>query len=185
MRGNSMGTEATAHRAGTTRPRGTAALRALAALTVGALAGCGGPGGVGAQSPDGDRAPEPRSVWTRWSVPAADGRDPAACSDGNCEIAVLEPVTVRFDGPAGTTTLSVTEVGPNLIEYVLKSGNNRSRSGVEGPGQVCLTVLRSHGSSTSCGGRGDGRPPAARPGAVVVQAATGEDGTALLHIVSD
>ncbi|MFD5491884.1 hypothetical protein ACFYY3_28965 [Streptomyces sp. NPDC001812] len=184
MRGNSMSTEATAHRAGTTRTRGAVALRALAVLTVGALAGCGGSGGVGAPSPDGDRAPEPRSASTQLPVPAADGHDTAVCSDGNCEIAVSEPVTVRFDGPAGTTTLSVTEVGPDRIEYVLKSGNGRSRNGVEGPGQVCLTVLRSHGSSTSCGGKGDGRPPAARPGAVVIRAATGEDGTALLHVVS-
>ncbi|MGY3200071.1 hypothetical protein [Streptomyces sp. TE5632] len=185
MRGNSMSMEATAHRAGTTRMRGTVALRVLAALTVGALAGCGGSGGVGAQSPDGDRTSESRSASAQPSVSAVDGHDTAACSDGNCEIAVFEPVTIRFDGPAGATTLSVTEVGPDRIEYALKSGNGQVKGGVEGPGQVCLTVLRSSGSSTSCGGPGDGRPPVARSAAVVIQAATGEDGTALLHVVSD
>ncbi|MBL3668249.1 hypothetical protein JL475_20065 [Streptomyces sp. M2CJ-2] len=185
MRGNSMSMEATAHRAGTTRMRGAVALRGLAALTAGALAGCGGPGGVGAQSPDGDRASEPRSASAQPSVSAADGHDTGACSDGNCEIAVFEPVTIRFDGPAGATTLSVTEVGPDRIEYALKSGNGRSKGGAEGPGQVCLIVLRSNGSSTSCGGEGDGRPPSAQPDAVVIRAATGEDGTALLHVVSD
>ncbi|WP_181383714.1 hypothetical protein [Streptomyces sp. NWU339] len=184
MRGNIMNTEATAHRAGTTRMRGAVALRVLAVLTVGALVGCGGPGGVGAQSPDGDRASESRSASAQLSVSAADGHDTAACSDGNCEIAVFEPVTIRFDGPAGTTTLSVTEVGPDRIEYALKSGNSQSKGGIEGPGQGCLVVLRSDGSSTSCGGMGDGRPPSARSDAVVVQAATGEDGTALLRVVS-
>lgn len=184
MRGNSMSMEARAHRAGTTRRRGAVALRVLAVLTVGALAGCGGSDGVGGQSPDGDRASEPRSASAQPSVPAADGHDTDACSDGNCEIAVFEPVTIRFDGPTGATALSVTEVGPDRIEYALKSGNGRSRNRVEGPGQVCLTVLRSNGSSTSCGGKGDGRPPVARPDAVVIRAATGEDGTALLHVVS-
>lgn len=180
MRGNTMGMAATAHRAGTAWTRRAVVLRALAVLTAGVLTGCGGPGDAGAPSPDGDRTASAQPP-----VPAAGGHDTAACSDGNCEITVHEPVTLRFDGPAGATTLSVTEVGPDRIGYVLKSGNSRSKGMTEGPGQGCLIVLRAHGSSTSCGGTGDGRPPAARSGAVVVQVVPGEDGTALLRVVSD
>ncbi|WP_406728991.1 hypothetical protein WJ438_36580 [Streptomyces sp. GD-15H] len=197
MRGDVMGMRAAARRTGTTRTRRAVACSALAVLSAVALVGCGGSDEASAGSSDGDRpsesrsAPDPstspsadRTASAQPSVSAADGHDAAACSDGNCEIAVSEPVTIRFDGPAGSTILSVTEVGPDRIEYALKSGNGQSEGGAEGHGQGCLTVLRSNGSGTSCGGMGDGRPPSAQSDAVVIQAATGEDGTALLHIVS-
>ncbi|MER5993600.1 hypothetical protein [Streptomyces viridosporus] len=182
-------------RAGTRRRAGAAAaLTLLAAVTA---LGCGGPdeqdgtfrGGDGRvpQSRSASPSPKPpsagRAARAEPSVPAADGHDVGACADGNCEIAVSEPVTLRFGGPAGSVTLSVTGVGPNRIEYTVKSGNGRSRAGVGGPGQGCLTVLRGNGSGTSCGPVGT-RPPRAETGAVVVRAATGEDGTALLHVVS-
>ncbi|MFI6931921.1 hypothetical protein [Streptomyces sp. NPDC050287] len=54
-----------------------------------------------------------------------------------------------------------------------------------GPGQGCITVLRSHGSGNSCGGLGKAGRPGPQPDAVVIQAAAGEDGTALVHIVSN
>ncbi|WP_121708737.1 hypothetical protein, partial [Streptomyces sp. E5N91] len=119
------------------------------------------------------------------SAAAADGTDVGACTDGNCEIAVTEPVTIHFRGPAdgSRTTLSVTTVGPNEIEYEVKSGSNRSKGGASGPGQGCLTYLREHGSGNSCGTL-DSTRPSPRPDAVVIQATTGADGTALLHIVS-
>ncbi|MGQ5593080.1 hypothetical protein ACUJ8N_15835 [Streptomyces sp. ESR1.13] len=93
-------------------------------------------------------------------------------------------MTVDFPGPDGITraTLSVTEVAPNKIEYEVTSGNNRSETGANGPGQGCLTYLRAHGSGNSCGALGPTRP-SPQPGAVVIQATTGTDGTALLHIV--
>ncbi|KAF3469480.1 hypothetical protein GL259_04425 [Streptomyces sp. Tu 3180] len=147
------------------------------------MAGCGGPDRQSGASRGGDgQASEPRSAQP--PVPAADGHDVGACADGDCEIAVSRPVTVRFEGPSGSATLSVTEVGPNRIEYTVRSGNGRSRAGAEGPGQGCVTVLRGNGSGNSCG-PADARPPRAPTGAVVVQAATGKDGTALLRIVSD
>ncbi|MFF4914386.1 hypothetical protein [Streptomyces tendae] len=126
-------------------------------------------------------APQPSSP----SPSPADGTDVGACTDGNCEIAVTEPVTIRFPAPddAGRATLSVTKIGPNEIEYEVKSGNNRSTGGAEGPGQGCLTYLRDRGSGNSCGTL-DPTRPSPRPGAVVIQATTGTDGTALLHIVS-
>ncbi|WP_454366547.1 hypothetical protein [Streptomyces ambofaciens] len=115
----------------------------------------------------------------------ADGSDIRACTDGSCEIAVTEPVTIRFRAPgdAGRATLSVTKVGPNEIEYEVKSGNNRSSGGASGPGQGCLTYLRERGSGNSCGTLAPVRP-SPQPGAVVIQATTGTNGTALLHIVS-
>lgn len=118
------------------------------------------------------------------SVSAADGHDVGACADGDCEIAVSEKVTFRFKGPRGTATLTVTEVGPNKVAYTVKSGSGRAKGGATGPGQGCVTVLRANGSGNSCGGLGDATRPSPQPDAVVIQAATGEGGTATLHIVS-
>jgi hypothetical protein len=117
-------------------------------------------------------------------VSAADGQDVGACADGNCEIAVSHLLTVRFKGPAGPATLSVTKLGPNTVEYTVKSGSGHSSGGAGGPGQGCITVLRANGSGNSCGALGEGRP-SRQPNAVVIQVATGQAGTAILDIVSD
>jgi hypothetical protein len=161
-------------------------LAALIALT--ASAGCGGDSDEPAKaSPrpserpseaDSPEGPKP-------SVSAADGRDITACADGNCEIAVSEPVKIPFKGPRGPATLTVTEVGPDTIAYTVKSGNGQSKGSASGPGQGCITVLRSNGSGNSCGGLGAAGRPSPQPDAVVIQAATGEDGTAVLQLVSD
>ncbi|MFD5649902.1 hypothetical protein [Streptomyces sp. NPDC127039] len=163
------------------------ALTALAALTALTTAACGStreadgePPRTPRASPTASRpAPEPPSA------SPADGTDVSACSDGNCEIAITEPVTIHFRGPGddGRATLSVTTVGPNEIEYEVKSGNTRSNGGASGPGQGCLTYLRDRGSGNSCGTL-DSTRPSPLPDAVVIQATTGADGTALLHIVS-
>lgn len=171
----------------------------LAVLTAVAVAGCGGSDGSDDSDgkSSGDRSASEsrtagaspdtsadRTASATPSVTAADGDDIGACADGDCEVAVSEPVTIRFKGPRGTATLSVTEVGRNKVEYAVKSGSGRSKGGAGGPGQGCITVLRSNGSGNSCGGVGDD-PPSAQPDAVVIQLAGGPDGTALLHIVSD
>jgi hypothetical protein len=98
---------------------------------------------------------------------------------------VSEPVKIPFKGPRGPATLSVTEVGPNAIAYTVKSGNGQSKGSASGPGQGCITVLRSNGSGNSCGGLGAAGRPSPQPDAVVIQAAGGEDGTAVLQLVSD
>ncbi|WP_399888121.1 hypothetical protein ACGH7X_24995 [Streptomyces sp. BBFR51] len=172
------------------------ALAALTALTALTAAAC-------SKSPDTDAAPSspperptatssatqsPPPEHTRKPEPpapsAADGRNTDACTDGNCEITVTKPVTIRFKGPDGTAaTLSVTEVGPDKIEYEVKSGNGQSKGGASGAGQGCITVLRPNGSGNSCGGL-PGTRPSAQPNAVVIQATTGANGTALLHIVT-
>ncbi|WP_223180340.1 hypothetical protein [Streptomyces griseicoloratus] len=96
---------------------------------------------------------------------------------------MTDPVTIRFPGPGGPATLSVTEVGPNRVAYTVTSGSNRSQAGASGPGQGCVTVLRVNGGGNSCGGP-VGAGPSAEPGSVVIRAVAGEDGTALLRIVS-
>ncbi|MFG2683016.1 hypothetical protein [Streptomyces sp. NPDC048392] len=158
---------------------------ALVALTALTAAACNGADGTDAtpstppERPTASPAPRPEPS----SVSAADGHDIDACTDGDCEIAVSKPVTIRFEGPHGPATLSVTEVGSNRIEYEVTSGNGQSKGGASGPDQGCLTILRKNGSGNSCGDLTTTRP-SARPGAVVIQATTGADGTALLHIVS-
>ncbi|MFH8895382.1 hypothetical protein ACH4HG_03105 [Streptomyces coeruleorubidus] len=177
-----------------TKPRGLrrtgVVLAALFALT--AAAGCGSdsdepakassPPSERPSTPDSPKRPQPTP---EPSVSAADGSDITACADGNCEIAVSEPVRIPFKGPRGPATLSVTEVGPNSVAYTVKSGNGQSKGSVSGPGQGCITVLRNNGSGNSCGGLGDAGRPSPQPDAVVIQAAAGEDGTAILHLVSD
>ncbi|WP_404793691.1 hypothetical protein [Streptomyces tendae] len=165
-------------------------LMTLAALTALTTTACGNTQDPNDDEPAPATTPRDRPTTSR-SAPQppssspADGTDAGACTDGNCEIAVTEPVTIRFPAPgdAGRATLSVTKVGPNEIEYEVKSGNNRSNGGASGPGQGCLTYLRDRGSGNSCGTLDPARP-SPRPGAVVIQATTGTDGTALLHIVS-
>jgi len=136
-------------------------------------------------SPPPDSSADPTGT-THPPVSAADGRDVGACADGDCQVLVSEPVTVRFKGPSGAAvTLKVTKVGPNEVAYTVKSGHGQSKGSARGPGQGCITVLRSNGSGNSCGGLGDGARPSAQPGALVIQAATGEAGTAIVDIVSD
>lgn len=160
-------------------------LTALTALTTTACSDTQQPNDAEPPPTPRDRPTTSHPAPTPPSPSPADGTDVGACTDGNCEIAVTEPVTIRFPAPgdAGRATLSVTKIGPNEIEYEVKSGNNRSTGGAQGPGQGCLTYLRDRGSGNSCGTL-DPTRPSPRPGAVVIQATTGTDGTALLHIVS-
>ncbi|WKX18971.1 MULTISPECIES: hypothetical protein [unclassified Streptomyces] len=172
-----------------TRARATlTTLATLVALTALTATACDS----GTHEPD-EAPPTPRTGPTASHPPtpeppppsAADGTDPEACADGDCEITVTEPMTLHFPAPGGSgrATLSVTEVGPNRIEYEVKSGNNSSRGAATGPGQGCLTYLREHGSGNSCGTL-DHTRPSPRPDTVVIQATTSTDGTMLLHIVS-
>ncbi|MEU6659958.1 hypothetical protein [Streptomyces sp. NPDC046821] len=148
---------------------------ASALIGVFAVGGCGGPAGT-------DGASSSSSEPTTSSARLSD--EPDACADGNCEITVSKPVTVRFKGPDGPVTLTVNKVGPNEADYMLKGGNGLAQGGASGERSGCVTVLRSNGSSTSCG-RASDTGPSAEPGTVAIQLATGEDGTATLRIASD
>lgn len=116
-------------RAGRSHHRRVAGI-AFAAMVALAVGGCGSTDNADDTSSPSRHsskpAPAPPSS-AQPSVSAAYGRDVRACADGNCEIAVTGPVTFRFKGPAGPATLSVTEVGPNKVEYTVKSGNGRSK----------------------------------------------------------
>ncbi|MGM9346754.1 hypothetical protein [Streptomyces salinarius] len=147
-------------------------LATLAALTAFTTTACDS----STHEPD-EAPPTPRTGPTASHHPtpeppppsAADGTDPDACTDGDCEITVTEPVTLHFPAPGGSgrATLSVTEVGPNKIEYEVKSRSNSSRGAATGPGQGCLTYLREHGSGNSCGTL-DHTRPSPRPDTVVI-----------------
>ncbi|CAL9578756.1 hypothetical protein [Streptomyces sp. enrichment culture] len=162
-------------------------LAALTALTLTACSNADEPDSTPSTPPNGPTAPHPTTEPPTPPTPvpsAADGADTGACTDGNCEIAVTKPVTIHFPAPdGGRATLSVTEVGPNKIEYEVKSANGQSKGGASGPGQGCLTYLRENGSGNSCG-RLDPTRPTARPDTVTIQATTTTTGTGLLHIVS-
>ncbi|RFU86672.1 hypothetical protein DY218_11075 [Streptomyces triticagri] len=175
-------------RARSVRTGAVAALLAAAALTA-----CGGgqdnaddtaaPGDGKTKSSPAPATSSPPAKPSP-SFTAADGDDLDACKDADCEVTVSEPVTIRFKGPAGPTTLSVTEVARNKVEYTVKSDNGRSSGGATGPGQGCLTVLRSTGSGNTCGGVSPDTAPSPQPDAVVIQMTTGPTSTALLQIVS-
>ncbi|WP_217141278.1 hypothetical protein [Streptomyces sp. AC627_RSS907] len=169
-----MATKAPAPRA--RRARASLVLAVL--LTTPAAAGCAG-------GPDEPRSSVDSTALTRPQAAAADGTDIGACADGDCEVLVSEPVTVRFRGPSGAVaTLHLTEVGPDEVAYTVKSGSDQYKGSARGSGAGCVTVLRGTGSGNSCGVLGGGVRPSPRPDAVVIRAAPGEDGTALLHIVS-
>lgn len=179
----------------TTRLLAVAALLSMATAT-----GCGGPEKADGLPSHSNRATKPGASrpsppapshpsTTRRPAPlpsAADGRDLHACRDGDCQILVTEPVTIRFRGPTGVAvTLDVTEVGPSEVAYAVKSRDGQSKGSARGPGQGCITVLRANGSGNSCGGLGnDNARPSPPADAVVIQAVAREDGTAVLDIVS-
>lgn len=160
----------------------------LGVLVTQAVIGCGGSEQVlDAYPPEtsvsaarsAEPAPNPSAV----AAPPVAGQDISECADGDCRIAVSEAVKIRFKGPFGPATLAVTEVGPDLVEYTVKSHGGQSTGVVSGPGSGCVTVLRRDGSGNSCGGVADARP-SPRPGAVVIQLAARQDGTAVIDIVS-
>ncbi|MET8459711.1 MULTISPECIES: hypothetical protein [Streptomyces] len=159
---------------------------ALLALTLLVMTACSPATDTAAPpaSPSLDTSTGPAHPTPSASPSAADGEDVTACADGNCQLSVQRPVTIRLEAPDGSpTTLSVTEVGPSRIEYEVRSANGRSKGGASGRGQGCLTVLRENGSGNSCGPLNATRPDAVR-GAVVIQATTSESGVATLHVVS-
>ncbi|MFE9642751.1 hypothetical protein ACFYO0_01035 [Streptomyces sp. NPDC006365] len=183
----------------TGRLAGSALLATLAMLTV---AGCGGSGedsgdaaagAITTESPGSRADGTPKSPSASTSSPspspkvtAADGTDTGACADGNCEIAVSKPVTIRFKIPAGPAKLSVTKVGKNEVGYKVTQGtstNGSSAGGTaSGEGSGCTTFFYGNGSGTQCGGAGE--PPAKEAGTVALQLVPGPDGTAILRLVS-
>ncbi|MCT2589064.1 hypothetical protein LHJ74_03780 [Streptomyces sp. N2-109] len=173
------------------RTRRAAAGALLAALTVLAAAGCGdsdddsGDDAKPAASGSADASPKPKPKSSP-APTAADGTDTAACTDGNCEIAVSKPVTINLDVFEGPAKLALTKVGKDEIGYKVTLGtkNNGSETSSEtsGPGTGCTATIYQGGSSGSCGPAGE--PPAKEKGTVGVHLLSGADGTAILRLVS-
>ncbi|MEU5031148.1 hypothetical protein [Streptomyces milbemycinicus] len=167
----------------TRRVAGRVLLATVAAL---AAAGCGdsdeGTDTAKPSSSHAPRSPSPTTSSPSPAVTAADGGNPEACADGNCEIAVTKPVTIRIKLPGGPAKLSLTKVGKNAVDYKVTSGNGKTSGGASGDGSGCVAVFRSGGSSSSCGMAGP--PPDKVDGAVVLQVVAGADGTAILRLVS-
>ncbi|MFI6575265.1 hypothetical protein ACIBFB_05645 [Nocardiopsis sp. NPDC050513] len=155
----------------------------LAALVALALSACEG-ADDGPAPPRSDTATPSRSPSPEPSpeVTALDGTDTAACADGDCQVAVSEPVAFPFEGPNGQAELSVTSVGPNTVEYTVTREDGEISGGSRGQGSGCVSSLYDSGGGTSCGQVG--APPSPAENAVFVQVEPGEDGTAVITIVS-
>ncbi|MDX3228398.1 hypothetical protein [Streptomyces sp. ME19-01-6] len=172
------------------RTRRAAGRVLLATVTALAVAGCGDADeSTDSAEPPASHASRSPSHATSSPAPevtAADGSDTDACTDGNCEIAVSEPVTIRIKLPDGPAKLSLTKVGKNAVGYKVTSGNGKTggeTSGeASGDGSGCVAVFRGGGSSSSCGAAG--APPDKVDGAVVLQVVAGSGGTAILRLVS-
>lgn len=177
--------------AGPGRTRRMLGYGAVAALLALAGTGCsdsddGGGGNSGKNSGKDSGDAGPSASKTPAPAPSAsDGTDIAACADGDCEIAVPEPVTVPlkvFDGPA---EIAVTKVAKDAIGYRVtlgtKNNGTETSSEIKGENTACTATIHQGGSSGSCGPAGE--PPSGERGAVVMRLATGEDGTAILRLV--
>ena len=133
---------------------------ALAAvLGAAALSGCGGP-------------PE--------AEPAADGTDYTACEDGECEVAVKEPMDIAIGASdADMVTLSITAVTEDGIEYeVIQSGTTSGGS----LGGVCQATISETSSYSSCFEEGTPPEPDPLQGELVIQLLGMNDGSAVLRL---
>ncbi|MGY0060291.1 hypothetical protein ACWY4P_27735 [Streptomyces sp. LZ34] len=168
------------------RTRRAAGRVLLATVTALAVAGCGdsdeNTGSAKPSASHASRSPSPATSSASPAVTAADGSNPEACTDGNCEIAVSKPVTIRFELPDGPAKLSLTKVGKNEVGYKVTSGNSKTSGEASGDGSGCVAVFRSGGGSSSCGVAG--APPDKVDGAVVLQVVAGAGGTAILRLIS-
>lgn len=95
---------------------------ACAALLAGCDAGSGGqpqtaePTASDAAPSQTTSASEPSPSPSSSAQQAADGRDVAACFDGDCEIAVEKSTTIPLDSKFDLGDLVVEEVGPNSVK---------------------------------------------------------------------
>lgn len=111
----------------------------------------------------------------------ADGTDYTACADGNCEVAVAEPIDIEFDGSTGSGTLAVTDILDNgiALDVTLPGGG--------GDGELkgrCTSHFHAGGGSMDCPAdlEGTPEPPEPTAGVLSVQLAGMTDGTAILRL---
>ena len=133
---------------------------ALAAiLGIAALSGCGGP-------PKAD--------------PAADGTDYTACEDGECEVAVGEPMDIVIGAPdEGMATFSITAVTETGIEFEVVRSETTSSGSLGG---VCEATITETAMFTACFDEGAPPVPAPSPGELIVQLLGMNDESAILRM---
>ncbi|EQD84307.1 hypothetical protein N599_20830 [Saccharopolyspora erythraea D] len=135
------------------------------------------------QSAGQEHGPAPTATTESQPAPAlaaADGRDYAACADGNCEVLVPGPVTFALDGRAGFGELVIHRVEGTGIQFDLK-GADSSASGSLSTG--CISTFHSGGNGSSCS---TAPRPAPDPvdGTLAMQLADARDGQVVLRLVS-
>jgi hypothetical protein len=144
-----------------------AALSAFVGVAV--LAGCG------------DRPPEPSveegTVSPTEGPSAADGTDYTACEDGECEVAVAEPVEITV----GAMTLSITAVTEDGIEFDLVQESGSSGGSLGG---VCEATMTERSMSSACYLGGELSAPDPGAGELVVQLLGMNDGAAVLRMAA-
>lgn len=103
----------------------------LTTLTVaGAVSACGGSPTASTTTPPSSPAPASTSVRAASSSAApttskapkpfptaADGTNLRACADGDCEILVTGPVTIRFNRSLGMSSLDITAVSSAGVDF--------------------------------------------------------------------
>ncbi|RZQ61314.1 hypothetical protein EWH70_25555 [Amycolatopsis suaedae] len=139
-----------------------------------ALAACQ-PGGEQAPAAQPSAAPAPPVAPV-----AADGRDYAACADGNCEVQVSAGTRIALGGHGGADTLAVDAVEGRGIKY--QRQGKRSGSGSLSTG--CVARIWSTGGGSACSTTGE--PPAIYPedGILAMQVVGVDGGTAVLRLVA-
>ncbi|WP_249124945.1 hypothetical protein [Saccharopolyspora erythraea] len=135
------------------------------------------------QSAGQEHAPTPTGATDAQPAPAlaaADGRDYAACADGNCEVLVPGPVTLPLDGRAGFNELVIHRVEGTAIHFDLRG----AESGASGSLSMgCISTFHSGGNGSSCS---TAPRPAPEPvdGTLAMQLADARDGQVVLRLVS-
>lgn len=109
---------------------------------------------------------------------AADGTDYTACEDGECEVAVAEPVEIAVGGADGMT-ISITVVTENGIEFEMVQANGSIGGSLGG---ICEAFLTGTSMSSSCWLVGEMPEPQPGDGELVLQLLGMNDGSAVLRM---
>ncbi|RKR92944.1 hypothetical protein BDK92_7433 [Micromonospora pisi] len=109
---------------------------------------------------------------------AADGTTYAACRDGNCEVAVSEPVEIRL---RGSGVLAVRKVLPDGVDFDMTLASGASSNGtLKGN---CTLTFTDGGGGSSCSA-GPVGPPKPRSGTTALQLVSVTDGVIILRLVT-
>ncbi|UJW35760.1 hypothetical protein L3Q67_19370 [Saccharothrix sp. AJ9571] len=135
------------------------------------LAGCGSGADPGPAGPQSSAPPA--------ELTAADGRDYAACADGNCEVLLSGPAEIGLSGTAGLRKLLVQAVEGDGIRFETQGDGTSSGS----LSLNCISKFYENGGGSSCS-TGEQEAPEPVDGVVAMQVADLREGTVVLRIVS-